>query len=466
MARPRTDDKSEADPPGGGEGLRPQGLLRGARLGDRQEGGGGGRHHLPLLPQQGGHPRPPLRRGDGGARRRRCGRAISGLPTAPERLRAIAEHHLGLLGDEPRPRRRLPGGAAAVHQVHGALHRLLAPGLLRAPHGSRSRRGSGRASSAPTSPRRSRPRPSSAPSTRWSRPGSSAGKGYDLAELAAPRGRPLPARGGGAREVRPRPPGPRRGRRGARRHVMTPRTLLRPLLPLGRHLPEDRAPQVQAGRRLARDQLRRARAPRWRSSRMGLRDLGVEKGDRVAILSENRPEWAFADLATLCAGACDVPDLRHPDPGPGALHPERQRERRSSSSRTRPRRRRCAEVQGQAPDAPARRAAWTTRPSRARLSLEELRARGKEALARDKDAVRAARRRGGAGRPRHPHLHLGHHRRSQGRDAHPREPRLERARRDEGLPRARARRRVPVLPSPLPRLRAHGRPLPDALRGA
>jgi len=40
---------------------------------------------------------------------------------------------------------------------------------------------------------------------------------------------------------------------------------------------------------------------------MGLRALGVEKGDKVAILSENRPEWAMADLATLCAGAADVP---------------------------------------------------------------------------------------------------------------------------------------------------------------
>ena len=40
---------------------------------------------------------------------------------------------------------------------------------------------------------------------------------------------------------------------------------------------------------------------------MGLRELGVAAGDRVAILSENRPEWAYADLATLCAGAVDVP---------------------------------------------------------------------------------------------------------------------------------------------------------------
>ena len=40
---------------------------------------------------------------------------------------------------------------------------------------------------------------------------------------------------------------------------------------------------------------------------LGLRALGVERGDRVAILAENRPEWAFADLATLAAGALDVP---------------------------------------------------------------------------------------------------------------------------------------------------------------
>src|SRR5947207_8405396 len=38
-----------------------------------------------------------------------------------------------------------------------------------------------------------------------------------------------------------------------------------------------------------------------------LRHAGVKPGDRVAILSENRPEWAMADFATLANQAVSVP---------------------------------------------------------------------------------------------------------------------------------------------------------------
>jgi long-chain acyl-CoA synthetase len=38
-----------------------------------------------------------------------------------------------------------------------------------------------------------------------------------------------------------------------------------------------------------------------------LRALGVKAGDRVAIMSENRLEWAIADYAVVCGGAITVP---------------------------------------------------------------------------------------------------------------------------------------------------------------
>ena len=40
---------------------------------------------------------------------------------------------------------------------------------------------------------------------------------------------------------------------------------------------------------------------------LGLLELGIRRGDRVAILSENRPEWAIADYACLAARCTDVP---------------------------------------------------------------------------------------------------------------------------------------------------------------
>src|SRR3712207_3801272 len=39
----------------------------------------------------------------------------------------------------------------------------------------------------------------------------------------------------------------------------------------------------------------------------GLMALGVARGDRVAILSNTRPEWTYADIGAMCAGTVVAP---------------------------------------------------------------------------------------------------------------------------------------------------------------
>ena len=46
---------------------------------------------------------------------------------------------------------------------------------------------------------------------------------------------------------------------------------------------------------------------RVRRIALGLEELGLRRGDRIAILSENRPEWAMSDWACLTLGIADVP---------------------------------------------------------------------------------------------------------------------------------------------------------------
>ncbi len=40
---------------------------------------------------------------------------------------------------------------------------------------------------------------------------------------------------------------------------------------------------------------------------LGLLSLGVKKGDKISIISANRPEWNFVDMGILQTGAINVP---------------------------------------------------------------------------------------------------------------------------------------------------------------
>jgi long-chain acyl-CoA synthetase len=75
----------------------------------------------------------------------------------------------------------------------------------------------------------------------------------------------------------------------------------------------------QAARHPERPHLRDKRNDRWHSRRYdevaaetrrfasALIALGLEPGERVALISENRPEWTIADLAIMAAGGITVP---------------------------------------------------------------------------------------------------------------------------------------------------------------
>ena len=119
---------------------------------------------------------------------------------------------------------------------------------------------------------------------------------------------------------------------------------------------------------------------------MGLRVLGVEKGDKVAILSENRPEWAIADLATLAIGAVDAPVYSTLTPAQ-VLYILNDSESKVVFVSNAAQAAKVAEVRPQ-----ARRLLHVIRmdeaPIEGTLHFDEVRAKGREALARDKDAVR------------------------------------------------------------------------------
>ncbi len=117
---------------------------------------------------------------------------------------------------------------------------------------------------------------------------------------------------------------------------------------------------------------------------LGLAGLGIGKGDQVAILSENRPEWAFADLAVLCAGAADVtlyPSLLAAQVRYILNDSESKAVFVSDAAQ-------AAKVSEVRSGLAQLRHVIGFEPVPGGLALDELRSRGRAALAKDKHAVR------------------------------------------------------------------------------
>ncbi len=166
---------------------------------------------------------------------------------------------------------------------------------------------------------------------------------------------------------------------------------------------------------------------------MGLRALGVEKGDRVAILSENRPEWAYRRPRHAAARAPSTSPIYATLTPPQVLYILNDSEAKVIFVSNAAQARKVAEVRAQAP-APAPRDPHGRRPDRGHALARGGAGAGRRgAPPKDKDAVRKRAAEVKAGGPGHAHLHLGHHRRPQGRDAHALQPGLERARVGQGL---------------------------------
>ena len=182
-----------------------------------------------------------------------------------------------------------------------------------------------------------------------------------------------------------------------------------------------------------------------------LGQLGVVRGDRVALMAENGPHWPAVDFATLCIGAVLVPIYP-------TLLPEGAAYIVADSGA------KVLFVQGEQRLEALLGAAPRDAAAPARGARRRGRAGGRHQSRRFARAGRRGRRRGvrGGGQegeargPRDPHLHQRHHRQPQGGDAHPRQHRFQRQRRSRVHPSAR-RLHGALVPAALALLRAHGR---------
>jgi long-chain acyl-CoA synthetase len=119
---------------------------------------------------------------------------------------------------------------------------------------------------------------------------------------------------------------------------------------------------------------------------MGLRELGIEPGDRVAILSENRPEWAMADLASLAAAAVDAP-IYATLTAPQVLYILKDSGAKAIFVSNEVQAKKIAEIRSSAPDL-KHVIAMEPSPVPGMTPFAEVRAKGAEALKKAPNAVR------------------------------------------------------------------------------
>ena len=161
--------------------------------------------------------------------------------------------------------------------------------------------------------------------------------------------------------------------------------------------------------------------------RSACRRSGWRAGDRVAIISESRPEWILTDLAVISAGGVTVPIY----PTLSAAQARYILQDCGARIAVVSTRAQLREDPGSPPPAAGDRSGDPDRsgagrsPSPSVLSFDEVvRARacadgGRVGSRRASSATPRARR---ARRSRDHHLHVGHDRRAEGRDAHARAP--------------------------------------------
>ena len=179
---------------------------------------------------------------------------------------------------------------------------------------------------------------------------------------------------------------------------------------------------------------------------LGLIALGVEKGDRVSILGNTRPEWTYFDYAALMTGATVVPIyqtnspeecayvLENSDAKVVVVENEEQLEKVRKVRAELPKLEQVVMMIGDADDV---------------LSMEELGAKGAGV---DEGDLAGADRRGHPGRHLHLHLHLGDDRAAEGLHHQPRQLPLD-ARHGQRDQRDRGGRRHLPLPAARPLLR-------------